>query len=94
MCWGRTPFYHPNPMMISRQIKKGNIIFPDPERHHISMSEEMKDFITKLLKKEPSERLGYNSTKEVIEHPWFADVKWKKLLRKKIKAPYIPEIRI
>ena len=90
MCWGRTPFYHPNPMMISKQIKKGNIIFPDPVRHHISMSEEMKNFVLGLLKKEPTERLGYNSSSEIIDHPWFAGLDWKKLLKKEIKSPYLP----
>ena len=79
-------------MMVSKQIKRGNIVFPDPVKHNITMSEEMKDFITKLLKKEPSERLGYNSKKEIIGHPWFADMKWKRLLKKKIKAPYLPKI--
>lgn len=31
--------------------------------------------------------------KEIMEHPWFKDVNWKKLYRKEIKSPYVPEIK-
>ena len=32
-----------------------------------------KDFLVKILKKDPSERLGHGGLKEVLDHPWFAD---------------------
>jgi len=32
----------------------------------------MKDFITKLLNKDPKKRLGANGAKEVLEHPIFS----------------------
>lgn len=57
------------------------------------MTEEMKDLIVKLLNKNPRKRLGHNSTKEIMDHPWFADINWKKLENKKIVPPYMPEIK-
>ena len=38
------------------------------------MSEEMKDFITRLLDRNPETRLGVNGCKEVMEHEWFAGI--------------------
>lgn len=90
---GRTPFLHKNTHQTTKLIKSGKIIFPDPIKHKIPMSDEMKDFITKLLTKDPSKRLGTKSNKEILEHPWFDDINWKKLYRKEIPSPYVPEIK-
>ena len=92
MCCGRTPFYHRNPHMITKMIQKAKLVFPDPVRHRINMSEEMKDFISGLLEKDPKKRLGYNGKEEVLNHPWLSSVKWDSLLKKKIKPPYLPEV--
>ena len=90
---GRTPFLHKNSHQTTKLIKSGRVIFPDPVKHKIDMSEEFKDFILKLLHKNPKKRLGHNSSKEVMNHPWFNDMDWKKLENKKIKTPYMPEIK-
>lgn len=55
------------------------------------MSEEMKDFISSLLVKDPDYRLGTNSHNEVFDHPWFSGLDWKKLGQKKFKPPLIPK---
>lgn len=57
------------------------------------MTSEMKDFIVRLLDKNPRKRLGHRGKKEVINHPWFNDIDWKKLYRKEIKSPFKPEIK-
>jgi serine/threonine protein kinase len=90
---GRTPFLHKNSHQTTKLIKSGKVIFPDPVKHRIEMSENMKDFITKLLDKNPRKRLGHNGKKEIISHPWFDDMDWKKLYRKEIKPQYMPEIK-
>lgn len=90
---GRTPFLHKNTHQTTKLIKSGRIIFPDPVKHKIDMSEEMKDFIWQLLEKNPKKRLGYKSSKDVMNHPWFKDFNWKKLYRKEITPPYFPEIK-
>lgn len=77
--------------MVTKLIQKGRLVFPDPEKHKIKMSEDMKDFITKLLVRDPEKRLGHKNSKEVFDHPWFSNVKWDKIKNKKIKPPYYPE---
>ena len=90
---GRTPFLHKNSHQTTKLIKSGKIIFPDPVKHKIEMTEEMKDFITRLLDKNPRKRLGHRGKKEVMNHPWFNDIDWKKLYRKEIKPTYKPECK-
>ena len=90
---GRTPFLHKNTHQTTKLIKSGRVIFPDPVKHKIHMSEQFKDFICKLLEKNPKRRLGHNGVHEVRDHPWFDDIDWKKLLRKEIKSPFVPEIK-
>jgi serum/glucocorticoid-regulated kinase 2 len=77
--------------MITKLIQKGKLVFPDPIRHRIKMSSDMKDFISGLLEKDPTKRLGYKGKKEVLEHPWFDNVKWDSIMKRKIKPPYYPE---
>jgi len=90
---GRPPFLDKNHRKLGELIKAGKIIFPDPIKHKIEMSEEMKDFISSLLSKDPSTRLGKNGGEEIKAHPWFNEWRWDKLEQKKIKAPYIPELK-
>ena len=47
-------------------IEKFPVKFPDPDKHKILMSEEVKDLITKLLEKDPKDRLGTNGEVEEI----------------------------
>lgn len=77
--------------MITKLIQKGKLTFPDPVKHKIIMSKDMRDFISGLLEKDPKDRLGFNNSDEVIDHPWFSNVKWDKLKKKTIKPPYYPE---
>ena len=77
--------------MVTKLIVKGRVVYPDPHRHKIKMSDDMKDFITGLLEKEPENRLGNKSSSEVLKHPWFDNVKWDSLKKYKIKPPYYPE---
>lgn len=55
-------------------IKTAKIIFPDPIKHKIEMSDEMKDFIERLLDRDPANRLGVNGAEDVKAHPWFKDL--------------------
>lgn len=74
-------------------IKKRAVNFPDPERYKIHMSEECKDFISKLLAKDPNQRLGRKGgQKEVLAHPWFKSLNVDTLMKKKMTAPYKPTL--
>lgn len=90
---GRPPFMDKNHHKLGKLIKKAKVYFPDPIKHKIEMSENMKDFITKLLDRDATKRLGANGAEEIKAHPWLEDIDFKKLLKKKIKAPYIPQIK-
>lgn len=74
-------------------IKQGRIIFPDPVKHKIFMSPELKDLITKLLDCNPTKRLGTeNDILDVANHAFFSDVDFDKLQKKEIEAPYKPAL--
>ena len=49
---------------------------------------------TKLLDKNPETRLGSGAddAKALKSDPFFKDIKWQKLLNKKIKPPFIPDL--
>jgi serum/glucocorticoid-regulated kinase 2 len=39
------------------------------------MTADCKDFLSKILIKDPKERLGSkNGVQEILEHPWFKDL--------------------
>ena len=74
-------------------IKKKAVYFPDPQRHNIQMSDNCKDFITKLLEKTPSNRLGtQGGLQEVLAHPWFAELDHEQILDRRIEAPMRPTL--
>jgi serine/threonine protein kinase len=64
-------------------IENGSIRWPDPAKHGISVSEEAKDLIEKLLDKNKETRLGFkDDVNEVLAHPWFASLDREKLMKK------------
>lgn len=51
------------------------------------------DFITRLLKRKPKERLGSRlGIKELKMHPWLIGVQWELMEKKEVETPYKPEI--
>lgn len=50
--------------------------------------------LTKLLEKNPEQRLGHIGDAETIKkHPWFADIDWTALTEFKLKPPIMPELK-
>lgn len=93
MTTGRPPFMHQNHHRLGVLIRQGNIIFPHPERHGIPMSDELKDIITKLLNKDVETRLGsQNDADEIVNHPWFSDIDWDKIMKKELPSPFQPDL--
>ena len=67
------------------QYKKKNII------QTVTISEEARDIIARLLNKNPKKRLGFQSDfKEIVQHPWFKEIDFQKLLLKSIRPKLIP----
>lgn len=74
------------PAEISKRILKAQPPIPR------SFSKHGKDFILRLLNKQPAKRLGANGSDEVKNHPFFDGIHWTDLLAKRIQPPFRPNI--
>lgn len=93
MATGRPPFLNKSHHKLGILIRTGRIVFPDPDKHQIYMTDQLKDCINKLLDRNQSTRLGANNdVEEVKAHPFFADVNWEALEKREIEAEYKPQI--
>jgi serine/threonine protein kinase len=53
------------------------------------------DLITRLLTKDASQRIGSGprNGQEIIEHPFFREISWDRLIKREIIPPFIPEAK-
>jgi len=87
--FGIPPFYSENQMLMYDLIRECNLRFADSP----TVSAEAKDFIKKMLVKDPKKRLGHGTDfEEIKNHPWFADLNWEKLAKKEIETPFKPQV--
>lgn len=57
------------------------------------ISSEAKDFILRLLQKDPKKRMGSGGDfDDIKKHAWFKDIDWDKLYNKKIEPPFKPKV--
>ncbi|KAF1968469.1 catalytic subunit of the PKA [Bimuria novae-zelandiae CBS 107.79] len=90
MLCGFTPFWDGgSPMKIYENILKGRVKYP-PYIHP-----DAQDLLQKLITPDLTKRLGnlHGGSKDVMNHPWFAEVTWERLQKKDIDAPYVPPVR-
>lgn len=95
MIVGFPPFYtgSPNNNKMYDLIKTKPVFFPDAKKHGIAMSDECKDFISKCLQKNPSERLGSKSgVDEILNHPWYKSINQGNLMAKTIVPEFKPKL--
>jgi serum/glucocorticoid-regulated kinase 2 len=92
MIVGIPPFFHRNKHRMYHFIKESKVNFPDPERHKISVSENARDLIVKLLDKNKKTRLGVNGVEEILNHPWFKDLDIVAMTAKTLDPPYKPAL--
>ena len=94
MIVGFPPFYtgSPNNQKMYELIKTKPVFFPDEKKHGIAMSDQCKAFISSLLDKNPTKRLGLNGMEEIINHPWFSDIDRAALLGKKLNPEFKPKL--
>lgn len=86
---GQPPFYHKNLHTMYRKIRTDDARFP------MYIKAPCKDFISKLLIRNPKERLG-SGGEDVLElqkHRWFNNLNWDDLLKRKIEPPYKPDVK-
>jgi len=75
-------------MLMKIQFSK--VVFPDKSKYKIDYSEEVQDFILRLLVKDKDKRLGTERDKEeLFEHAWFKDVDIDGIINKAVKPPFI-----
>ena len=86
---GEPPFYDENLDKMYELIQTTEVNFPQD----IYLSNEAKDIILKLLKKDVKERLGYVSgIIEIKNHPFFKGIDFQEIESKKVISPFIPKI--
>jgi serum/glucocorticoid-regulated kinase 2 len=87
MLFGIPPFYSSE----VQEMYKNTVLSPLKFRVRPKVSDEGKDFIAGLLVKNPTKRLGsVADSLEVMNHPWFTDFDWPKILDKKLTPPFNP----
>jgi serine/threonine protein kinase len=81
MMYGLPPFYHESQKEMFKRIKDGEFRFSEK----VKTSDEAKDFICKLLNKDPKKRLGSSGEAgQVLAHPWFEGLDVEKMMRKEV----------
>ena len=90
MLAGFTPFWDSgSPLKIYENILKGRVKYP-PYIHP-----DAQDLLAKLITSDLTKRLGnlHGGSRDIMHHPWFAEVTWERLAKKDIDAPYVPPVR-
>ena len=86
---GAPPFQGPNHAKTQEKIIKSKIVMP------YFFSTDAKDLLTRLLRKDPSKRLGANMPKDmglIKKHRFFRKIDWKALARREVEPPIQPFI--
>jgi len=85
---GITPFYSGNVDEMYHKIVHAKLRFPP------RLSEECRDLISKLLIRDPDERLGggANDIEDIKAHRFFNGLDWEALMKKELASLYQPDI--
>ncbi|KAI5776118.1 kinase-like domain-containing protein [Geopyxis carbonaria] len=84
---GKTPFEGNSPEKVKAKIQNRKLALPS------YLTLDAKDLITKLLRKQPEKRLGFNMEKDlpyIKSHRFFRKINWGKLERREIEPPIRP----
>ena len=90
LIFGHRPYIGKNKHEVKQLIltKQAKVDYDDlPE----GFSDNIADFINKLIQRKPKNRLGKNNIDEVLNHTWFGDFDWDNCAKKNLRAPYIPK---
>ena len=99
LLYGNTPFFNLDRNRMYDLIITGSISYPkfieiegEETPRNYKVSEDAKNIISKLLDKDPNNRLGNKGIKEIQKHPFFSSINFEDLKKKKAKCPFKPEI--
>jgi len=85
MLTGLPPFYSQDVQEMYRKIMTDKLKFP------AGMSENAKSLLEGLLRRDLNERLKDPS--KIKDHPFFGTVNWEDLYHKKVKPPFVPNVK-
>ena len=91
---GKKPFKGKDKKSIAEKILYKNIKLTK-KKIPKNFSTDICDFINKLLKRNPEERLGNESIDEIISHPWLEGIDWDIIENKLVDnnlIPFIPPV--
>ncbi|GAB1310527.1 Serine/threonine-protein kinase psk1 [Madurella fahalii] len=86
---GTAPFRGPNHAKIQDNIVRQKLVLP------YFLGPDAKDLLTRLLRKDPTKRLGYNMPKDLAtikKHRFFRKIDWAKLAARELEPPIQPLI--
>lgn len=83
MLAGKFPFFHEKRKVQFSMIVRGKFTYPDKP----VISKEARSLISGLLVVNPSMRLGFKGTAELMSHPFFRGVDWEKVKRREQRPP-------
>ena len=88
MLVGIPPYHSVNQTEMFNNIQRGKLRMPK------SISKQAKDFMVKLLNRDPNKRLGATSrdSEELKEHPFFERVDWVAFKEKRVPPPSVYKV--
>lgn len=86
MLVGRPPFYHNNHKILYETILAGTY------KKELVENDLARDFIDKLLERNPAKRLGVNGIQEIFSHPFLSELDLAKLRRQELESPLKSQI--
>ena len=69
-----------------------NILTADLSLDQPYLSYEVKNLLQTMLERDSVVR--YQTIREVMDHSWFKDVDWPKVIKKDVKPPLVPDINL
>lgn len=85
MISGLPPWYTHNKRKLFYYIRNA------PLKFSFEISDNAKDLIGKFMTRDPSKRLGSNGIEEIREQPFFCDLDFDLVLKRKINSEFIPK---
>jgi serum/glucocorticoid-regulated kinase 2 len=92
MLYGLPPFYSENTNEMYRKILNDPLRIPNLEAEGIFVSQEAQHILTRLLDRDPLQRLGANGAEEIRQHPFFRSIDWNRLYRRQIIPAFRPQV--
>nr|CCA23228.1 RAC family serine/threonineprotein kinase putative [Albugo laibachii Nc14] len=88
MLTGKTPFVDRNRRQMFKNIMQAEVVYPS------YVSSSARSLTLKLLNRDPSKRLGSGQRggQDIMDHTFFEQIDWEKLLRKEYEPPFVPDV--